>query len=132
MTRNKCGVMLLVLIASAVLISSALADGHKMDVSYELPSGVEVTAFEAEFATHELMSPEKPCLHLVLTLKNTSQEAGRYQVYIILPDENRSAGGVLPRTGDALGTGAEVSEKYPFQLYEVPKKVSVMVEKIKS
>jgi len=131
MIRNKIGVVLLALAMTAILITPVLADGHKMDVTYKLPSGVEVTAVDTEFATHGILSPEKPCLHVVLTLKNTSQEEGRYQVYIILPEENKSAGGVMPRTGDPLAGGAEVSEKYPFQLYEAPKQITVMVDKIK-
>lgn len=132
MIRKKIGVILFVLVIITLLVTPLLADEIKMDVTYKLPSGVEVSAFGSEFSTHGKLSPDKPCLYLNLTLKNASQEAGRYQVYIILPAENKSAGGVMPRNGEPLGSGAEVSEKYPFQIYEVPSKVTVMVEKIKS
>lgn len=132
MTRKKYMFALVVLMLGTLLITPALAGGSKMEVTYDLPAGVEVTAVDTEFEVHEILSPEKPCLHVVLSIKNTSDSDGRYQVYVTLPAENKSAGGVMPRTGDPLAAGAEVSEKYPFQLYEVPKEVKVTVEKIQS
>jgi len=132
MTGKKFMCTLMVLMLGTFLVTPALASGSKMEVAYDLPAGVEVTAVDTEFEVHEILSPEKPCLYIVLSIKNTSDSDGRYQVYVTLPVENKSAGGVMPRTGDPLAPGAEVSGKYPFQLYEVPRQVKITVEKIQS
>jgi len=115
----------------ALMVSPGISTEKEMELEYKLSSGVEVVDLSTEMATHEKLSPDKPCLYLALTLKNVSDKESRYSVYLILPEENKSVGGIMPRKGDPLAPGETISQKYPLVLYEDPSKVTIIVETMK-
>ena len=69
---------------------------------------------------------EKPVLVFDITLKNTGDKPGRFQAMMLMPNENKSTGGIIPRsTKKTIAPGAEASDNYAAMMYELPKAITL-------
>ena len=108
------------------------------EVTQKVAPGVEVVKFDYRIAPHKMLKKykkgaeqDKPVLVFDITLKNTSDKPARYQAFMLMPNEGKSTGGIIPRSaGKTLEAGQEASENYAALLYEMPASIQLVVETI--
>jgi hypothetical protein len=81
-------------------------------VEWQICNGAEITSFACELGSFK----KKPALVYTVAIKNTSAKAHRYRLNIILLNQDKAAGHLVPRKGKppVVKPGETVTVKVPF------------------
>jgi hypothetical protein len=108
---------------------TAKEEGIARNIVYNVTDSAEITKVAYYLKEYK----GKTCLHMMVTIKNTSPETKRFRVNIFLP-EGPSGGGFYPSKikGDVKGieAGKELSGEFPMYFNELPTGYTILVKEL--